>query len=120
MPRKSSKTIKTLTANRIVLQSPKGKVKAIFDASDETEYVSINLLGANKQTALCLCVNLDGNPVIYLDGKNGKTRLALGASEKSSGLLLSDSEGRVVCEISVLDGIPRIILPKVKSQKSAK
>lgn len=118
--RKAAKKIKTLVANQLILKGLNGKVKAFFDASDESDYVSFDLYGYKKQTAVGLSIGPEGNPVIHLSEK-GKTRIVLGVGAYGAGISIADTEGRPICRIDVAeDGIPRIRLSKVTSPKSAK
>lgn len=114
-----SRKIKELTANRIVLKSPGGQIRAWFDASSE-ETVSLNLFGA--KSSLSVCIDSDGNPKLNLLNKNNRVGVSIGLSDDlGHGITLSDKEGRPVCFITVPnDGVPRIELYKTTSSKRGK
>jgi hypothetical protein len=110
----AAKRIKEVVANRFVLKSPKGKVRAWFDASSE-DSVSLDLIGSKSR--LTLTIDSDGNPKISLWNKKGRAGISIGISDDmGNGITLHDSEGRPVCFIEVRnDGIPRITFFQVTS-----
>jgi hypothetical protein len=107
---KQPRKIKEITANRLVLKSPLGKVRVLLDASSEDAvFVQLHGQGSAK---LVLCIDSDGNPKAMFEHKTGGTAISMGiADDVGTGITLHDREGRPVCFISVPgDGIPRVAM----------
>jgi len=117
---KRSPKIKEIVANRIVLKSPKGKIRILLDASSE-DAALLQLYGSHVPS-LVLCIDSDGNPKVSLWNKNDRVGISIGISDDAGhGITLHDSEGRPVCFISVADdGIPRIKMFEVTTSAAGK
>jgi hypothetical protein len=100
--------IKEVVANRIILSSPKGQIRAWFDATEEE--VVLKLFGS--KASLSMCIDSDGNPKISLQNKRNRAAIGIGVSDQfGHGITLNDSEGKPLCFITVPNnGIPKIEL----------
>jgi hypothetical protein len=117
---KRSPKIKEIVANRIVLKSPKGKIRIVLDASSE-DAAFLQLYGSHVPSLL-MCIDSDGNPKVCLWNKHDRVGISIGISDDTGhGITLHDSAGRPVCFITVAeDGIPRIKMFEVTSSAEGK
>lgn len=103
-----SKT-REIVANRIVLKSPKGKVRAWMEACDDYAYFHLE----GKNSRITMNVDDSGQTTIGFIDKEGVTRLGLGLTDGpiGHGITLNDERGLPVCRIRVSEGaVPSIAL----------
>jgi hypothetical protein len=114
-----SPRIKEIVANRILLKTPRGKLRVVLDAS--TDDATLVQLHDGRNPRLVMCVDSDGNPKLVFWNKTGSPAISMGIADEFCGMTLHDSEGKPVCQIAVGDdGIPRIDLLQSVSPTKAK
>ena len=101
-----------IQTRRIFLSNKEGKLKAIFDAASDGDYVSLTLFGGSG-ARMDICIDGDGNPKIGFVRKNGRDGVSIGCLESEAGITLSDTEGRprfsIIAPLDEKEGVIRIV-----------
>jgi hypothetical protein len=79
-----SPRIKEIVANRILLKTPRGKLRVVLDASsDDATFVQLH---DGRNPRLVMCIDSDGNPKLVFWNKTGSPAISMGIADEFCGV----------------------------------